>query len=81
MLNLIEDIILNPDARKRWFAIKVLGAIGDLCALPILQRIAKEDNEKPFLGLELRMADAAEEAIARIRQRIAQSGTFSESEG
>lgn len=71
-LELLDDVILNPDARKRWLAVRALGAIGDSHALPALQRIAQEDNEKPFLGLESRVADAAEEAIVRIRQRMPQ---------
>jgi len=69
---LLEDAILNIDAKKRWFAVIALGSIGDSRALPVLQRIAQEGDEKPFLGSESRVADAAKKAIVIIHQRMTQ---------
>jgi len=53
----------DPNADVRWEAAYALGKIDDARALPELERLAREDPS-PHL------ADAAREAIARIRERM-----------
>jgi len=57
----------DPNAYVRWCAADALGKIGDARALPELERVAREDTGKTWRGASV--ADAAREAIARIRQR------------
>jgi energy-coupling factor transporter ATP-binding protein EcfA2 len=56
----------NPDELVRFSAAYALGKIGDARALPELELLAREDPSS-------RVADAAREAIARIRERMAQT--------
>jgi HEAT repeat protein/energy-coupling factor transporter ATP-binding protein EcfA2 len=51
-----------PETQVRWFAVDILGRLGDARALPELERVAREDKD-------VFVADAARKAIARIRQR------------
>jgi len=55
------------NAGVRWRAADALGKIGDARALPELERIAREDTGETWSGYSV--AEAAREAIARIRQR------------
>ena len=50
------------ETQVRWFAADILGRLGDNRALPELERVAREDKD-------IFVADAARNAIARIRQR------------
>jgi HEAT repeat protein len=59
-------VLDNPEIGVRWRAVRALDKIGDPCALPALERLAREDPSKL-------VANAAREAIARIRARMAQT--------
>jgi len=61
----------DPDGGVRRYAAEALGKIGDTRALPELERVAQEDTGKTPWGESV--ADAAREAIARIRARMAQT--------
>jgi len=58
----------DPDASVRWYEVEALGRTGDARALPELERVAQEDTGKTPWGESV--ADAAREAIARIRERM-----------
>jgi len=63
----LDAALRDPD----WYVCKgaavALGEIGDARALPELERIAREDTGETWSGYSV--AEAAREAIARIRQR------------
>jgi hypothetical protein len=62
-------VLRDPDARVRWRAVEALVQIGDPRALPELERVAREDKGETGRG---RVADAAQEAVEKIRKRIGQ---------
>jgi len=67
----VESLIAalhDPDACVRWYEVEALGRTGDARALPELERVAQEDTGKTPWGESV--ADAAREAIARIRERM-----------
>ncbi len=60
-------VLRDPHKDLRWSAAEALGGVGDARALPELERLAREEANKT-------VSDAAYQAIARIRQRMAQTG-------
>jgi len=57
----------DPDAKVRREAAWALGVIGDVRALPELERVAQEDTGETLWGS---VVEAAREAAERIRQRM-----------
>lgn len=64
-------LLKHPQPSIREHAVRGLGKIGNLRALPELERVIHEDEGKVVLGMfEFNVADSAREATKKIRQRM-----------
>jgi HEAT repeat protein len=68
---LLELLFDDSDTWQKLLAARILGYLEEPRALLELERLAREDAGTTFSGE--RVADAAREAIARIRARMAQT--------
>ena len=63
--DLLQQAARNGDLALRWYAARGLGRVGDVGALPALQRL--QDDETTFFGRST--AEVASEAITAIKKR------------